>query len=335
MRVGIAGPGNQAGKIAKAMQKAESALRCTVYLHREGAAPSKDLRGPAFEPTSRLDDLASCQAVVIASPNEAHASQVRALLAAGYDGYIFLEKPPAQDERDIDWLESLSEGTRRKIFVNFNYRRSVYFRGLVRDAERFGLGALLSVNVSTSHGLGLNPSYGGSWRASREHHAGGVFETVAIHFLDMLVLLRGAPERADLMASVHSPYGDAPDNCLLSCLFPGGVTLSVTASYTAPFMSSFTALYENGVVTYGDEKTVRAPRETFDESGLFSQPPVVHREPVQRKTIARDSLAESVEGFLRAVRSGEGFALEEYAAAMETSRVAARLVARTRRDFGS
>jgi len=321
MKTGIIGPGSQARKLVLAAEEIGQGLSYVVFRHREGLDLSfYEKRGARA--VNDLSGLSGCDAIIIASANEAHFESLKSLFESGYEGYIFLEKPPVTTSEGLEWLRKADDELKKRIYFNFNYRHSPYAKSFKDDGARFGLGRMLNATVITGHGIGLKRDYAGTWRAKAGASAGGVFENVSIHFIDMLVSLYGAPERFAVFNSNFSPYGDAADNSAFSCRFCNGATLNVVASYTTAFISSVTAIYDNGAVVFGEDKKVYAPRETFDESGMFAQPPVIHSESVPRKEIAKASLRESMKEFIGIVKGKKGVSHEWYDAGIETNRVA-------------
>ena len=320
MLVGVIGPGIQAGRIVK--QTIQSGLDCRflVYLHREGLQ-FDSIGCREISTTRRLDALLDCDAIIVASPNETHTDYIRFFYEHSYKGYVLCEKPPAQVSGDIDYLERLDDRFKGRMYFHFNYRKSLYFEGLKQDGQRYDLGKIIHIAVLTGHGLGLKPHYKNSWRSDARRHSGGIFETVSIHFLDMLLLLFGMPSKMTMYPSAHSPYGTAMDNSLFACQFENRVTFSIAASYTTPFISNMTVLYENGMVTYDREKQVFSPRETYDDRGLFITPPLIKRVSIDRRIIAENSLASSVDYFFTTVKECKTFPLMEYFASLATNRV--------------
>jgi predicted dehydrogenase len=180
---------------------------------------------------------------------------------------------------------------------------------------------LLSASIITGHGLGMKEGYQNSWRSDKQRHRGGVFETVSIHFLDFFIYLYGPPVQFSAYCNHFAPRGNSIDNCLFSCQFENAITLTIYSSYTSPFVSCLLFLYENGVVSYNEDKLICYPRETFDEKGLFSQPPVQFRKKVNRKAIAQNSLIESLKYFFKHIDKNQDFNLKDFHTALESNKI--------------
>ena len=74
--------------------------------------------------TDNFTNLIGSDAILISSPNDTHVEYIKKILKMSPQTYIFCEKPPVINSRQIKFLKLKDIG---KIFYNFNMRFSKDF----------------------------------------------------------------------------------------------------------------------------------------------------------------------------------------------------------------
>jgi predicted dehydrogenase len=247
--------------------------------------------------TRRLDDLYSCDAIVISTPNHTHFGYLKKL-REDYKGYIFCEKPPVSSLKELEALARFPDGDKKRTYFNFNMRFGFLNEILRTFPQKYDLGEPLRISIIVGHGLALKESYKSSWRAKKDRHKTGILETVGIHFLDLISFLFGQPRGISYKGENHSPYGDSIDTCHLACSFENRCHLSLTCSYCIPFTQHIELHYTNGIMDFDSGKIrVFGPRETFDKNGFFIQPPLIHEAAADINGLYLQSLEDSCRYF--------------------------------------
>ena len=101
--------------------------------------------------------------------------------------------------------------------------------------------------------------------------------------------------------------------------FPGGLVSDLFFSYTAPYQFNINIITtENLYELDGTDFSVRGPRETYDERGLFANPAVLSHEVMD---LYGESLKASVSCFLDVVESKGHF----YEASLENNLLSTEL----------
>ena len=72
-----------------------------------------------------------------------------------------------------------------KIYFNFNFRFSK-IKEILQLSRRYKLGELLYGNIINSHGLAYKKDYKINWRSNIKKNPLGIYETVQIHFIDLI-----------------------------------------------------------------------------------------------------------------------------------------------------
>lgn len=251
---------------------------------------------PACVFTNKINDLFSCDFIVIASPDRTHCDYIKELKP--FSGYIFCEKVPATSLGELTYLERQKND---KLYFNFNYRKSALFKILQENKDE-----VLYMNLICCMGLALRDSYGLNWRSKANITPLGVFQTSGIHMLDLLLYTFGQSLSHNYHYSNISPYGDSLDNFSLNMIFNTKNKLKVDLyfSYTAPWENRIELITTDRLIQITDvEITVRGPRE-YIKDGRFALPPVIESKNI---SLYDDSLLESVKYFVDIIEKKERF----------------------------
>lgn len=181
---------------------------------RGAAARAKGLRVYASPEEIWADK--SVGAVLIATPNDAHAPYVQAAAAAGK--HIVCEKPIALSEAQAEEMYACAERAGVLFEVHQNRRWDDDFLTVKKIA---GSGAIGGVYKYESRVVGANGIPGG-WR-KKIAHGGGMMLDWGVHLIDqMLCIVPGAIE--SLACSYSYIYGEeVEDGCDLLVRFENGV----------------------------------------------------------------------------------------------------------------
>lgn len=315
LKFGFIGFGNHALRLHEIVSSNYKNAEFKLYNHREGY----DKALPGMQNVYLLNDLSDCDAIFVSSPNDSHFAYLKDLIE-NYSGYVFCEKPPVTECSDMAYLDRVSDDVKKRFYFNFNYRFSPYLESLKNDSSNYALGRLISASIIQGHGLALKECYTNNWRSRKETHKQGVFETFSIHYFDMFVYLLGFPKNHINYTASLSPCGDSIDNSSFMAQFNNGATLNLTTSYTTPKTNSLTFVYENGIVVFDEEKKVYGPRDTFDERGLFADPPLIIKESFAQD-IYNDSLKKSVLYFCEVVENKAEFDIKAFDASLNTNKL--------------
>lgn len=155
---------------------------------------------------------ADVDAVVIATRHDTHAQLAVEALGAGK--HVFVEKPLALDERQLEEVEAAAHGAEGMLMVGFNRRFSPLGRSL---AEKLGGGPPLLATYRVSAG-----------RLPREHWThdpdvgGGRVVGEVCHFVDFLSFLCGGPPVLSGSVAVGGGSEMREDNLVATMRFANG-----------------------------------------------------------------------------------------------------------------
>lgn len=268
--------------------------------------------------TYELSNLLNCEAVLIASPNHTHFQYLKFLIENKYSGYIYCEKPPVLIVEEIEYLENIPSEIKERILFGFNLHNSIYY-DILQNKNDYG--KLEYCNIINGHGLGFKNGYIKSWRNDATLHKMGVFETVTIHYLELFLFMFGFPEKHHIFTTINSPVGKCVDNCVYNAQFKN-TFLSVYVSYTTPYINRWELLFENAyLVIEKGEIIVYSPRDTFDEKGRFTRPPISYRKSLDSDTAWNDSLRNRIEQFCQIILTHSTCCKQQYDTALLANRI--------------
>lgn len=171
---------------------------CAVVSRQHDAVRAVLPEATVFDNDDALYARGDFDLVVIATPNELHASQTRAALRSGK--HVLVDKPLCLATREADELIELAQAQRRVLTVFQNRRWDADFLTIQRLVANGRLGELNAFHARWDR---FRPSVVDRWR---EHGpGGGVLFDLGAHLIDQALCLFGMPEwlQADVFAQRH------------------------------------------------------------------------------------------------------------------------------------
>lgn len=287
-----------------------------------------------YHPYNKIDDsrlthdfkkLLECDAIIIASPNNTHFDYLS--LLSNYDGYILCEKPFVVTNDQLNWC--LVNLNMKKLKINFNFRNSRLFHIFNNLRKNNQIGKIIDIKIIATHGLAFKDSYATSWRSKKDKHKTGVFETVAIHYLDLLFNVFDfhiKNTKFNCSLSNESNIGNAPDtaNVNINC---DSLSANIFVSYASPFQFKVNVIGTNGLLEIDDKiLTIRGPRDCFNENGLFKTPDIIERATFNSEDEYDFSIEKSMSEFMNIVDSRAEFDINQTQSAISTSYVVAEVI---------
>lgn len=189
LRVALIGYG-YAGRVFHApLIRAVQGLSLDFVASRDAAKVHADLPGveviddPLRAATDQRADL-----VVIASPNDSHASLARAALQAGRN--VVVDKPFTLALADAQELAALADGSGRLLSVFQNRRWDTDFLAIREAVEQGAIGELMHLESRLER---FRPEVRERWR-EQAGPGSGVLWDLAPHLIDQVLQLLGHPD---------------------------------------------------------------------------------------------------------------------------------------------
>ena len=238
IKVGFIGYGNQSLRISNILSKKHKNLEILYFFYRK--------INKKINHTYNLNDLNSCDIIFICSPNKTHFRYLKKFINKKY---IFCEKPPVINSRQIKFLKLNDKG---KIFYNYNMRFSKVFN-FIQKCVKYKVGRFLDGEVIFSHALATQKKYEKDWRSDKKFTKKGVFEIVSVHALDLLAnIFKKIQVRANYFTN-KSKYGSSIDGALTLLEVNNSSYVKIFSSYCAPYNYKIRLIYENGIIEIDDK----------------------------------------------------------------------------------
>ncbi len=259
VKFGIIGSGMIANIHAGALQQAENAELIAVFgtNAEKTAAFAKKYNCRAYFALEEFLSAPDMKAVTVASPSGAHLEAVCAAAAAGK--HILCEKPLEISVGRVDEMIKCCEKNNVILSSIFQTRfyRAVQLIKEAYDAGRFGKIVLSSMQMRWFRDD--NYYAGSSWHGTWKLDGGGVLMNQAVHSLDMLLYINGAPEEVFAYAGTMSHDIEVEDNLCAAVKYRNGSmgTIEVSTSCRPGFPRRAEISGTLGSVTIEEDRITR------------------------------------------------------------------------------
>lgn len=292
-----------------------------VYFHifeHDLTKKRKTITNITYNIETKIENLLSCEGIIIACPTEEHFSYLDFFIKNKYQGYILCEKPPVETSNELEKIREINQFYKERIMFGFNLRYSIYQQLFINRPFEHNLGKLLHCSFISGQGLGFKDTYEKSWRNDVNRIRTGIFETLCIHYIDLFIRNLGEPQKFYLSTFVNAPKGKSIDNLMCNALFAEVTTVNIFNSYTTPLVDKMQCIYENGIIEI-DQTTVIMyyPRDCFDNNNYFISPPMVLVEK-KENGIWNDSINQMMGYFYRTIDQQRTFTIEDFEMSMKT-----------------
>lgn len=204
------------------------------------ADPSPEARGrapegvPVFATVAELAASELCDAIYVATPNDAHRGPVEAAAAAGLP--VLCEKPIAAT---LDQAEAIATSVARAGVLYgtaYDQRHHPAHRALANAIAAGAIGRPVAVRIVYACwvGPGWSPDGGAhdNWRADPARAGGGAVMDLALHGLDLTQMLLGEPvERLSIMLQRRLHDYPVDDGGMLTGRTASGVLVQSHVAY--------------------------------------------------------------------------------------------------------
>ena len=247
-KIGLLGAGNFAlGVLLPAMRKTRCAQLVGVCAARGASAQHAASKFGFRYSTTDINEILRDQqinAMVIATPHQLHAQQVRAALAAGK--HVFCEKPLCVSETELAEIIRTCgelEGPKQQLTLGFNRRFAPMSRALKEAlAGRRGQPLVMQYRVNAG------PAPAERW--PRDEEQGGRMLGEVCHFVDFLCFLAGAPPVRVFARRPATRHNPQDDSAVITLDFSDGSlgTIAYAASGDTCFSKERIEVFGAGVV---------------------------------------------------------------------------------------
>lgn len=301
--VGFVGVGRWANVLAEAVRRSSQLTVGGCYARsperREEFARQYGCR--AFPSLEALLEDSGIEAVVVVTPNNAHAEVIEA--AAAYGKPVFVEKPIANTLADALRIKRACEQAKIPLAVGHSARRLKGIRRIkaLLDSGDLGNLVLVEANFSNDRAWELKP---GQWRFHREESPGGPLIQLGVHHVDTLHYLGGPIDRVQAFVKRLYTPAEVEDATAVLCEFTRGPLAYIGSAWVSPGVFWFRVYGTKAVATYSLDFRWWSRSDLADAHSRLMVEYRDKGEPVEVPLEQGDMFVEELEDFARAVRTG-------------------------------
>ena len=301
MKVVIIGNGGQSKKIQKILKRKK--ISYDIYKPKIKLSLDSEFR----------DKIKKFNIFFITSPNTTHFKYLKNLTKK----YIFCEKPPVSKLSDLEKLKKMNSG---KIYFNFNFRFSK-IKEILELSSRYKLGKLLYGNIINSHGLAYKKDYKLNWRSNIKKNPLGIYETVQIHFIDVVNFCFSIKKIDKPTLLNLSSSGTSYDTSHSKIYAENNAVIDIFSTYKSCLSNKKYFLFQNGSLEQSNSSiTIRGPAKNLDKKGFFKNPNLIKKFTISNKKDFDDSLEKSVNFFIKHCRRQKKFKKKLFLKSISTNK---------------
>jgi predicted dehydrogenase len=295
--VALIGTGMFAGHVARAAARTPSVELVTCFsrdpARREAFAAEAGCEAAAsFE--AAIEDP-RVEAVLLVTPNFAHAEQAAACAARGK--HVFVEKPIADTLPDGAAIRAACEEAGVALLVGHGLRRLGAARAVKRLVDEGALGRVVQADLNFSLTGTLRPE---SWRYRRETCPGGPLLQLGVHHADTLLYWLGPAARVHGSFARLVTEAEIDDVGVALVELESGARATIASSYVSPKTYTARLLGTEAVLDFAADASVWPRAELLDGATTLRLTTAEGTRDVPFE--ARDPLAEELDELARCAR---------------------------------
>ena len=295
-KIGIIGLGGQSVKIIKYLKKKNIDPIC-IFIPK-----IKEKHKNFRNLSTSFKDIQICNIVFICSPNHTHFFYIKKLLK-DKTKYIFCEKPPVNNIKDLKALKKLSYS---KIYFNYNYRFS-HLANILKNSYKYKLGKFLYGSLAIGHGLATKKNYHKSWRADKLKTPFGIIEVLSIHSIDLISYIFGISKIYFNKLNIAKKTKNF-DTVSIKTITKDKKSIEIFNSYSSPLIEKKIFIFENGYVHQNENYiNIFGPKNNFDKNGRFKKPKIIKKFKIKPEKDFGNSINLSINYFLDVIRKKKKF----------------------------
>ncbi|MDC3171491.1 Gfo/Idh/MocA family oxidoreductase, partial [Pelagibacteraceae bacterium] len=311
MKLGIIGYKGHSQRIIKILEKNKNIKQIIIYCRKKSVAKILEIKkqNKNIFYTSDLSNLFDLNGVFISSKSDSHVYYIKKFEKKNV--YIFCEKPAFTIKSDFKYLDNLDNKIKKKIYFNFNYKKSKLFKDLNKIIKNKKYGKVLHANIDIGHGLAFKKGLKQNWRFSEFNIFNNIAGNLGVHYINFLESYFGKSLSLEIYISSISRKRSF-DTATIIASYKNNISSKVFLSYASPFLKEISIYMSNGIVVYSNKRiSVYYPRETYDKNSFFMKPKKNYQIKY-KKEYTEDSLENSINYFVNKVKNNNYFPLSEY-----------------------
>ena len=251
VNLGLIGLGGQGEKIASAILACKN-LKLVACCHFEKEIAddyAKKYGCLAFISFKKMLQNPLVEAVVIATPNYLHYSQMKLCIAA--KKHIFVEKPMTNNCKEAKEIVKQCNASKLVLMVGHNFRREGAIRKMKELIDKGKIGKFVSAEINISHSGGLKFTKD-NWRFYQKKCPGGPLIMLGSHAIDTSNYLFGEAKKVAAFIKKLYASTQTPDTSIILAELKSGGLAYICNNYNMPG-THFVKAYGTKGILYFDK----------------------------------------------------------------------------------
>jgi len=325
MKIGFIGYRNHAKRLMALVDQLAFRKEFIIYYpdsRKLSASFSGEGLKAKIELTSVLRPLYDTDVVFIASPARTHFHYLD-LLRKNFKGYIFCEKPPCSNLKELNALAAFNPRFKSRCLFNFCFRHSLFSKACFSAIKSGKHGTPISLSFRNSHGLAFKESFSSNWRNTSRGVLENILGNLGIHYVDLTAHLLGKVKNITAHSVKISGRTRHKDSVILIIETGSALPTTIFLSYACPHEDSAKLVLSDGIIELDNGVlSLRRPRDTFDKSGLFAPPPAdVIATFANARSYYDDAIKGSISDFFKVIKASSGIPLSNFASSINSTRL--------------
>ena len=264
MQLGVIGYRNHAEKLIKLINSFKDVKKIITYHPNKNkiknSVAEAFIKSSSYGASIIFNDV---DGVVISSKSNSHSDYLN--IFSKKKKFIFCEKPPADNEKDLRIIKRLKK---KKIKFNFHLIQTFFSHYVKKTLDSKKLGEPINVTIEASHGIAFKKNFTKNWRLNDKNIFSSITGNLGIHYIRQLLFWFKKLELINDTSTENIGVISTPN-----LLANKKVNINIFLSYAAPKLNLIKIIFTNGYLEMKDGKINKYfPRDVFDAKGQFKNP---------------------------------------------------------------
>lgn len=323
MIIGIIGIGNQASKFLKILKKQK--FQKLIFFHptkKKSKIENKLIKnaiGKKIIFTNFMNDLNNCNAILIASNSNTHIKYLKFFYKKNI--FIFCEKPPATNYKDLEFLSKIPIKYKKKIIFNFQLPFTPIYKKIFEIIKEGKFGELITFNIYTGNGIAFDKNFKNNWRFKGNNLFNGLVGNIGIHYLHYFLICFDKVKILNIFKSSFA-NNSSYDTAEIIFKLNSKIKSNVFMTYASPFINSINITFTNGIINYfNDELKIFYLRNTIDGKNSFKIPKCIKKIKISKSENQFKGIKNILKKFFLVTKKNGSFDTKDFDISLKSNKI--------------
>tara|TARA_Y100000389_G_C17448470_1_gene513116 strand:+ start:379 stop:1347 length:969 start_codon:yes stop_codon:yes gene_type:complete len=308
MQIAVIGYRNHAAKLIKLVNSFKEVKKIFVYHPDKNKIKNFTIKSKKIFTTNDISKLDNVDGIIISSKSNSHAKYLN--FFSKKKKYIFCEKPPADNKKDLFEIKKLKKN---KIKFNFHLIQTFFSHYVKKILLSKELGDPINITIEVSHGIAFKKIFNKNWRFNEKNIFSSITGNSGIHYIRQLLFWFKKIKLININQQKFS-RSKSIDTANINLLANDRINVNIFLSYAAPKINNIKIIFTNGYLEMKDGKINKFfPRDIFDMSGQFKSPKLKKIKYFKNSTEHNyDGLIKNLKVFIEVIKNKKYFKESEF-----------------------